>query len=89
MKTLLVKSFLPVAAFMLASAGAVSTSNSTTSSTDSAAQQGFRRIAPFNCQPVKMCNNVSDVVCKDGGGQQLFGKSSPASDCTLILTHQQ
>lgn len=88
MKTLLVKSFLPVAAFMLASAGAVSTTSSTTASTASATQQGFKRIAPFNCQPVKMCNNESDVICKDGG-QQLFGKSSPVSDCTLVLTHRQ
>lgn len=88
MKTLLVKSFLPVAAFMLASAGAVSTSNSVTSSTTSAPQQGFKRIAPLNCQPVKMCNNVSDVLCTDGG-QQLFGKATPTSDCTLILTHRQ
>ncbi len=88
MKILLVKSFLPFAAFMLASAGAVGTTSSKTASTASAAQQGFVRLAPFNCLPIKMCNNVSDILCTDGG-QQLFGKSSPTSDCTLILTHRQ
>ncbi len=87
MKILLIKSILPVAAFMLASAGAVNNSSSTTESA-TASEPGFRRIAPFNCQLVKMCNNVGDILCNDGGGI-LYGKITPTSDCTKILTHRE
>jgi hypothetical protein len=87
MKTLLVKSFLPVAAFMLASAGAVSTSTSGTTSRP-ATVQGFIRIAPFNCQFVKMCNNIGSITCEDNLQTPLLGKATPQSDCLVPLTHR-
>lgn len=87
MKSLLVKLVLPVAAFMLASAGALSTTNAGTAST-SAPAQGFIRIAPFNCQFVKMCNNVGAITCEDSAGTNLLGKATPQSDCLVPLTHR-
>ncbi len=87
MKTLLVKSFLPVAAFMLASAGALSSTSAGTSS-KSAPVQGFIRISPFNCQFVKMCNNVGSLTCEDNLSTPLLGKATPQSDCLIPLTHR-
>lgn len=86
MKSLLVKSMLPVAAFILASAGAVSTNSSNTESRGTAVQ-GWKRIAPFNCQPKKICNNLGTVLCVDGT-DQMYGKATPASDCTELLNHR-
>lgn len=86
MKILSFKPLLAVAAFVLASAGAVSTSNSGAKS-DSTDVQGWKRIAPFNCEPVKECNNIGEVLCVDGT-DQLYAKPSPTSDCTELLTHR-
>ncbi|WP_040473866.1 DUF6520 family protein [Flavobacterium frigoris] len=86
MKSLAIKMMFPVVAFVLASAGAVSTSDSTTNS-ESAGVQGFKRTAPFNCQPQKICNNIGTVLCVDGT-DQMYAKPSPTSDCTEILTHK-
>lgn len=86
MKSLAIKMMFPVVAFVLASAGAVSTSDSTTKS-EIASVQGFKRTAPFNCQPQKICNNIGTVLCVDGT-DQMYAKPSPASDCTEILTHK-
>lgn len=49
--------------------------------------QGWKRILPGQCIPVKICNNIDMMVCMDGG-TQLYGKSTPISDCTEIIFHQ-
>ncbi|WP_333696420.1 DUF6520 family protein [Flavobacterium sp.] len=88
MKNLSFQLLLPVAAFVLASAGAVSSSQMTQSSKATTTVQGWNRISPFNCVPVRECNNISDVLCKDASGNQMYGKLSEFSDCTELLTHQ-
>ncbi|UUW07292.1 DUF6520 family protein [Flavobacterium plurextorum] len=87
MKVLSIKLILPVAAFVLASAGAVSTSNSV-SAIKTTDVQGWKRIAPSNCEPVRECNNISEAFCVDASNNQMYGKPTPASDCTELLTHQ-
>jgi hypothetical protein len=86
MKSLSIKLMLPVVAFVLASAGAVSTSGSTAKSA-LAPIQGWKRTAPFQCSAVRDCNNETGPVCMNGA-DQLYGKATPTSDCTLILTHK-
>lgn len=51
---------LPVAAFVLASAGAVSTSN--TNSNSSAEVDGWRRTSPVTCEFVRKCNNDGSII---------------------------
>lgn len=86
MKSLAIKMMFPVVAFVLASAGAVSTNGSSTAAT-SAGVQGWKRTAPFNCQPQKICNNIGVVLCVDGA-DQMYAKPSPTADCTALLTHK-
>lgn len=86
MKSLAIKMMFPVVAFVLASAGAVSTNHSTTKS-ESAGVQGWKRTAPFNCQAQKICNNEGSILCVDGT-DQMYAKPSPTSDCTALLTHK-
>lgn len=86
MKTLAIKSMLPVAAFMLASAGAISTSNSNTESAGTAVQ-GWKRTAPFTCEQKKICNNQGGILCYDGV-DQMYAKPTPSSDCTELLFHR-
>lgn len=86
MKTLVIKTVLPVAAFVLASAGAVSTSNSSTESAGTAIQ-GWKRTAPFVCEQKKICNNLGSILCVDGV-DQMYAKPTPTSDCTELLTHR-
>lgn len=88
MKNLSFKLMLPVVAFALASAGAVSTSNSSKNAKSTTTVQGWNRISPFNCVAVQECNNISEVLCKDASGNQMYGKLSEFSDCTELLTHQ-
>ncbi|HMI08124.1 MAG TPA: DUF6520 family protein [Flavobacterium sp.] len=84
MKTF-VKMILPVAAFALASAGAVTTGNSGTK-TAGTAVQGWKRIAPDNhCEQSIMCNNLPGPVCTSGG-VQLYAKVG--LDCFQVLTHK-
>lgn len=87
MKNLSFKLLLPVAAFVLASAGAVSTSNSGKKA-DSTVVQGWNRITPFNCVEGVECNNIGETLCKDLANNQMYGKVSEFSDCTELLTHQ-
>lgn len=87
MKNVSLKVLMPVFAFFLASAGAISTTSSS-GSTETAAVQGWKRISAFNCQQVKQCNNISEALCKDSDGSQMYGKLSQSSDCTQLLTHQ-
>jgi len=87
MRNLSIKLLLPVVAFALASAGAVSTSDSNKVS-ETVSVQGWNRIAPFDCEPVRECNNISEVLCVDGSNNQMYGKPTASSDCTELLTHQ-
>jgi len=87
MKNLSFKLLLPVAAFVLASAGAVSTSSSGKKA-DSTVAQGWNRIAPFNCVEGVECNNIGDAVCVDVANIPMYGKLSEFSDCTQLLTHE-
>lgn len=86
MKSLAIKMMFPVVAFVLASAGAVGTNESSTT-TAMAGVQGFKRTAPFSCQPLKICNNIGNILCVDGT-DQMYAKPSPTSDCTALLTHK-
>ena len=85
MKTSLVKMILPVAAFVLASAGAVATktagSNSKVIDTN-----GWARLSEGSpCQYVRSCNNNSLMVCKQGS-IQVFAKTG-VDDCSSTLYH--
>jgi len=86
MKSLVVKVMMPVAAFMLASAGALSTNNSGTK-TESGLVQGFKRTEAFQCAPVKLCDNSGIVLCFSGT-DQMYGKIDQLSDCIDPLTHR-
>lgn len=81
-----VKMILPVAAFALASAGAVGTGNSGTES-GSGLVQGWKRIAPKNCVATKECNNETQALCFNGA-DQMYSRPTPTSDCTGILFHR-
>ena len=85
MNTSVLKIIMPVAAFMLASAGAIGTSK--TGAKDAVAVQGWKRIAPTSCTPVKICNNQSQARCYNGN-DQMFERLTPTSDCTGILYHK-
>ena len=85
-KVFLKAAILPVLAFVLASAGAVSTSDSNSSST-TLNTPGWKRISPIECEYVADCNNEGSVICMSGS-DQLFGKPTPASFCEDVLTHR-
>lgn len=78
-----VKMILPVAAFALASAGAVVTDNHATES-KSGFTQGWKRISPRNCAQPVMCNNQPSVICTTGGAN---AKAYLGLDCTEELFH--
>jgi len=78
----LVKMIMPVAAFVLASAGAVTTSNSNDSVT--ASTQGWRRIKVNDCVTPVMCNNLSANLCTTGAFQAY---AKIGLDCTSVLYH--
>jgi hypothetical protein len=86
MKLLVLKAIMPVAAFTLASVGAVST-NGLPSKSKAADIQGWHRIAPKVCDVVRLCNNLGTVICNDGINP-MYAKVTPTSDCTLLLTHR-
>lgn len=85
MKKVFFKAMLPVVAFVLASAGAVSTSDLNAES--SVEMDGWRRTSPVNCTFVKKCNNVGNILCTSSG-IQLYAKPSPSSYCSDTLYHQ-
>ena len=82
----LVKVIMPVAAFILASAGAVSTNvNSSTKSTI-VATKGWNRISTNEpCTELRMCNNVGNTMCTLSG-VQAFEKVG--ANCTKELYHK-
>lgn len=77
------KLLLPIGAFVLASAGAVKTSNSVDNSS-SAAIEGWRRIGVNDCVSPVMCNNIPSQICKTGIYDAL-GKVG--LDCVQPLFH--
>lgn len=87
MRTLLIKAMLPVAAFALASAGAVSTKHNDAPTDKLVTVQGWKRTAAFQCTAVKECNQIGSVLCFSGT-DQMYGKPNDLSDCTDILTHR-
>jgi hypothetical protein len=78
-----VKLMLPIGAFLLASAAAVTTTE-VTSGTETAAIEGWRRIAINNCVSPVMCNNIPSVICKTGP-YDAYGKVG--LDCVQPLFH--
>lgn len=85
-KVFLKAAILPVLAFVLALAGAVSTSDSN-SSLATLNTPGWKRISPIECEYVADCNNQGTAICMSGS-DQLFGKPTPASFCEDVLTHR-
>ncbi len=85
MKNVFLKAMLPVAAFVLASAGAVSNGN--TNAKTSALVDGWRRTSPVTCEFVRKCNNEGTILCTSGGNQ-MYEKLTPSAYCTEILTHK-
>lgn len=77
---------MPVAAFVLASAGAIGTNNASAEAKGGAIQ-GWKRVAPFSCEQKRQCNNLGTIVCVDGV-DQMYAKPSPSSDCDQLLTHR-
>ena len=82
MKTF-VKMILPIAAFALASAGAVTTAKSD----DSGNIQGWKRLTPdeTDCTEPRLCNNNGGPACFNGASQ-VYAKIGMA--CTQVLTHK-
>lgn len=74
-----------MAAFVLASAGALSTK--TDSDSTSTIVQGWKRNAAFSCVQKRTCNNIETILCKDGV-DQMYAKPTVDSDCTQLLTHK-
>ena len=77
---------MPVAAFVLASAGTLS-NNAAETKSSLAPVQGWKRIAAFNCVQKRECNNLETIVCKDGI-DNMYSKPTSDSDCTQLLTHK-
>lgn len=85
MKNVLLKAMLPVAAFVLASAGAVSTGKSNAKT--STEIDGWRRTSPVTCEFVRKCNDDGSILCTSGGNQ-MYEKLTPSAYCTDVLTHK-
>jgi hypothetical protein len=85
MKISVVKLVMPVAAFVLASAGAVSTSGVNASKSTVAAVQGWERVSPEQCSQLRMCNNIPNTICSLSG-TQAFAKVG--NDCVEVLYHK-
>jgi hypothetical protein len=87
MKAIFMKAMLPVAAFVLASAGAVSTQKTETPSGKLVLAQGWQRTGAFQCTFVRDCNQIGSALCFSGS-IQLFGKADDFADCIDPLTHR-
>lgn len=79
----LVKLMLPIGAFLLASAAAVTTTE-VTSGTETAAIEGWRRVSMNNCVSPVSCNNIPIQMCQTGA-YQAYGKVG--LDCIQPLFH--
>lgn len=78
----LVKLILPVAAFALASAGAVSSNESA----KALPETGWQRVSINNCVKPVTCNNIPSTMCTVDGAQ-VFKKVG--LDCIQPLYHTQ
>lgn len=80
----LVKILMPVGAFILASAGAVSSNAG--SSKSSVDIQGYNRNSPTEpCEEVRLCNNQGTQICTLAG-DQAFDKVG--ANCSKELYHK-
>lgn len=85
MKSSVVKMILPVGAFILASAGAISTNVSNTSK-EGIETMGWARLTPEQpCTQVRTCDNNSLITCKQSGVQVY--DISPVDNCSTVLFH--
>lgn len=78
-----VKLMLPIGAFLLASAAAVTTTE-VTSGTETAAIEGWRRVSMNNCIIPVSCNNIPSTICMSGAFPA-YGKVG--LDCIQPLYH--
>ncbi|MFT3793756.1 DUF6520 family protein [Flavobacterium sp.] len=81
MKANLLKMILPVAAFALASAGAVTTSNQKTAKAEGKIVQGWT----IDCVELRQCNNTMGSLCKQAGVQAY---EKDGNDCSEALFHK-
>lgn len=81
MKATILKMILPVAAFALASAGAVSTSNAKTDKGEGKIAQGWT----IDCVELRQCNEMSQTLCKQAGVQAY---RKVGLDCSEALFHR-
>jgi hypothetical protein len=86
MKTTIVKMLMPVAAFVLASAGAVSTNASHSLKSSTALVPGYIHSA-MPCQPSIQCSLSGGFVCQTNitSGPQVFGKDAAGPGCAVTL----
>lgn len=87
MKSTILKLALPVAAFVLASAGAVSTSSKDSALVD---LQGYRQTTnPLQpCESVKMCSDTGSNFCTvddSPTGIRLWHREDDESPCNIAL----
>ncbi|TPG44164.1 DUF6520 family protein [Flavobacterium pectinovorum] len=80
----LVKIIMPVGAFILASAGAVSTNAGSSKST--ADIQGYNRNSLTEpCEEVRLCNNQGTQICTLAGDQAF---EQVGANCSKVLYHK-
>jgi hypothetical protein len=86
MKTTVVKMLMPVAAFVLASAGAVGTNASHSQKSSTALLPGFIHSAN-PCEPSIKCQDSGTFVCQTNitTGPQVFGKDAVGPGCSVTL----
>ena len=78
-----VKVALPMLAFALASAGALTTGNHAAADKGGSIQ-GWKRISLNNCVNPVMCDNLSSNICTTGG---FPAQAKVGLDCTETLYH--
>ncbi|SHL43297.1 DUF6520 family protein [Flavobacterium chilense] len=94
MRTIVKALVLPIAAFALASAGAVSTNVSKESKTDTVLISGYIHTPqPNSCKEVQVdCNPSGSATCMYNNGSssfQVYRKASDTAPCNLQLFRNQ
>ena len=85
MKNLVKMFVLPIAAFALASAGAVSTNGDR--GTKAVDIQGWHRVDENSpCTELRMCNNIGGTLCKLSGVQAY--EKTGTDECFQTLNHR-
>lgn len=86
MKSSIVQMILPMAAFVLASAGAVTTSAHSKSGSELVLVDGFIH-TPGPCTPAAKCNDSGSQACMVDYeiGPQIFGKAQGETACLQTL----